>query len=96
MIAAFLLLFALAPMDSQPKTLPLPSALPIEQIVAVLKHKDMAIKWLNEVEQYAESRMSEGHNIPGFKLVLSRGGNRYWSDEKKAAELLTKTTVTRQ
>jgi hypothetical protein len=77
----------------QPKTLPLPDALSIEQLSAVLKHKDNIAKWLNDVEEYATNRLRDGNAVPGFKLVMSRGGNRYWSDPKKAAELLVKTTV---
>lgn len=76
-----------------PKPLPLPEALSIEQLAAVLKHKSNIAKWLNDVEEYATNRMRDGNTVPGFKLVMSRGGNRYWSDPKKAAELLVKTTV---
>lgn len=77
----------------QPKPLPLPSALPIEQLAAVLKHGKKIKKWIDDAEEYALSRMLEGHQVPGQKLVMSRGGNRYWADPKKAAELLLKTTV---
>lgn len=76
-----------------PKSLPLPSALTIEQLAAVLKHKKEIVSWFNDAEEYAQNRMTEGHPVPGFKLVMSRGGNRYWSDPKQAAELLVKTTV---
>jgi hypothetical protein len=84
---------ALVVIDETPKTLPLPDALSIEQLAAVLKHKDNIAKWLNDVEEYATNRLRDGNAVPGFKLVMSRGGNRYWSDPKKAAELLMKTTV---
>jgi hypothetical protein len=77
----------------QPKPLPLPEALSIEQLAAVLKHKDNIAKWLNDVEEYATNRLRDGNTVPGFKLVMSRGGNRYWSDPKKAAELLVSSTV---
>jgi len=76
-----------------PKPLPMPAALPIEQVVAVLKHKKNIEKWLADVEAYAQSRLSEGHDVPGYKLVKGKDGNRYWSDEKKAAELLVKGTI---
>lgn len=84
---------ALAVIDDQPKELPPVAALPIEQLSAILKHKKSIEKWLKDAEEYATERMKEGFQIPGHKLVLSRGGNRYWVDEKKAAELLVKTTV---
>jgi hypothetical protein len=84
---------ALAVIEETPKTFPSPEALSIEQLAAVLKHKDNIAKWLNDVEEYATNRLRDGNAVPGFKLVMSRGGNRYWSDPKKAAELLVKTTV---
>lgn len=68
-----------------------------EQIGAILKHSDQIVKWLNGVEEYALARMREGHTYPGFKLVQSRGGNRYWADPKKAeAELLSHTVLKRE
>jgi hypothetical protein len=79
----------------EPAVLPMPAALSVEQLAAVLKHKSSIEKWLKDAEEYAEARMSEGHQIPGFKLVMSRGGNRAWSDPKKAAELLGKTILKR-
>lgn len=77
----------------QPKSLPMPKALTIDQLSAVLKHKKTIEKWLNDVEAYAEEWMLEGNHVPGHKLVLGRGGNRYWIDPKKAAELLVSSTV---
>lgn len=79
--------------DEELSPLPMPSALPIERLAAVLKHKKSIITWLNDAEEYATNRLAEGHTVPGFKLVMSRGGNRYWSDPKKAADLLVKSTV---
>lgn len=79
--------------EEKAPVLPLPSALPIEQLSAILKHRKQIAKWLDDAEEYATNRLSEGHTVPGFKLVMSRGGNRYWADPKKAAELLVKTTV---
>jgi hypothetical protein len=84
---------ALAVIEETPPALPLPSALPIEQLAAVIKHRKKIAKWLDDAEEYATNRLREGHEVPGFKLVMSRGGNRYWADPKKAAELLVKTTV---
>lgn len=79
--------------EEEKAVMPMPSALTMEQLAAVLKHKSNIEKWLKDAEEYAEERMSEGHAIPGFKLVLSRGGNRAWSDPKAAEKLLTSTTI---
>lgn len=84
---------ALAVIEEKPPELPLPAALSIEQLTAVIKHRKKIAKWLDDAEEYATNRLREGHSVPGFKLVMSRGGNRYWADPKKAAELLVKTTV---
>lgn len=75
------------------EVLPMPNALPVERLAAVLKHKSSIEKWLKDAHEYATNRLKEGHAIPGFKLVLSKGGHRFWTDEKKAAELLLKSTV---
>lgn len=83
----------LAPLDDQPKKLPLPAAITTEQLGAILSHKKSIEKWLADAEEYATDRLKEGHEIPGLKLVLSKGGHRYWRDPKKAAELLTRTTI---
>jgi len=79
--------------DAQPRPLPSPAVLRDEQIQKLLVHKSGIISWLEDVEEWAQQRLVEGHKIPGFKLVLSRGGNRYWSDPKKAAVLLLESTV---
>lgn len=84
---------ALAVIEETAPVLPLPSALPIEQLATVLRHRKQIKTWLDDAEEYATNRLTEGHPVPGFKLVMSRGGNRYWADPKKAAELLVKTTV---
>lgn len=84
---------ALEVIEEKPKSLPLASALTPEQIAIVLKNKAQIEKWLKDVEAYAQEQMSTGKTIPGYKLVLSRGGNRYWIDPIKAAELLTTSTI---
>lgn len=84
---------ALAIIDDEIQKLPPVTALPVTQLAAVLKHKPSIEKWLKDAETYALARMLEGHTIPGSKVVLSKGGHRFWRDPKKAAELLVKTTV---
>lgn len=84
---------ALAVIENEPPALPMPNVLSDEQVAAVLTHSGQIGKWLGEVEAYALERMRAGTKLPGFKLVMSRGGNRYWSDEKKATDLLLKDTI---
>jgi hypothetical protein len=87
---------ALSVIDSEPKSFPLAEALSDEQIAAVLQHGTEIVKWVNGVESYALERMKAGYKYPGHKLVMSRGGNRKWTDEQKATELLLSQTVLRR
>src|ERR1019366_10343854 len=44
--------------------------------------------WIKSVESYAYQQANSGVQIPGFKLVAKRDGNRKWADEKETeAEL---------
>lgn len=47
-------------------------------------------KWLGEVEEYAEARMTDGVEIKGLKLVQGKGGHRGWKNEDDAKEYLLK------
>ena len=71
----------------------MPSALPIEQVVAAYKHKKNIEKWLKDCEEYLHTRLAEGHDVPGYKLVQGKEGNRFWSDPQAAAKLLINTTI---
>lgn len=84
---------ALEVIEEKPRSMPLAAALTPEQIAIVLKNKSQIEKWLKDVEGYAEEQLATGTQIPGYKLVLSRGGNRYWLNPKKAVELITKNTI---
>lgn len=84
---------ALEVIDDKPKHLPIAQSLSVQQIGAVLTHKEQIVKWLGDVQEYATGHLQGGGELPGWKLVLSRGGNRTWSDPKKAAALLLKDTV---
>ena len=82
---------ALAVIDDSPK--PTAQTLSVEQLCAILKHKDHIVKWLKDAEEYAISFVRGGGKLPGFKLVQSRGGNRYWTNPKEAAKLLLESTI---
>lgn len=68
----------------------------VQQLANILKHKAAIEKWLSDAYTYALQYMSEGNTVPGYKLVLSRGGNRKWSDPKQAAKLLLEKTILRK
>ncbi len=79
-------------LESEP-TPPAPQTLSLEQRSRIQQHAPAMKAWLDDVMEYNQQRMEQGEALPGFKLVTSRGGNRYWADPKKAAELLVSTTV---
>lgn len=87
---------ALAVIDNGPRTLPKADTLPDSQLAAILTHKAQIISWLNDAEEYALTSMKAGKAIPGFKLVTSRGGNRYWTNPEKAGKLLQASTILRE
>lgn len=65
----------------------------MEQVQRILMHKDGMISWLNDVEQWAEDFLKSGGVVPGFKLVMSNGGHRAWTDKKRVQEILLKDTI---
>lgn len=69
------------------------SVITMDQVQRILTHKDGMVSWLNDVEAWAQDFLRSGGKIPGFKLVTSRGGNRYWTDPMKAFGLLLKDTI---
>lgn len=93
---AFLPLAVAFDTQMQKPTLPPAKGISSQQLKAVLTHGDDIIKWVKDAQAFARDHMAAGHNIDGFKLVMSRGGNRRWSDPKKAAKIILSTTVLRK
>lgn len=87
---------ALATIDSTNKTLPPVKAISVKQLCAILKHEAQIVKWLKDAKAYAYEHMKAGNKLPGYKLVMSRQGNRYWSDPKRAAKALLAETHLRR
>lgn len=44
--------------------------------------------WITAVETKVQSELQHGNSVPGFKLVLSRQGNRVWTSEEEAENAL--------
>lgn len=53
-----------------------------------LKLADLLEPWITAVREEAHRRLMEGVELPGYKLVLGRPGNRQWSDSKEAETML--------
>lgn len=63
---------------------------PEEQLAACMQAAPFVEHWLKAVRAEVESRLLAGKPVPGFKLVKGKQGNRAWSDEQAAEEMLTK------
>lgn len=81
----------LATIDDSPK--PDGRVLTTVQLAAIVEHGDHIIKWIKDAKAYALRFMKGGGVIPRHKLVLSRGGNRYWSNPELAAKYLLEDTI---
>jgi hypothetical protein len=57
-------------------------------ISACLSKVDMIEDWCKAIRAETERRLLAGDNVPGFKLVQGKKGNRQWRDAKEAEELL--------
>jgi hypothetical protein len=72
----------------------IPAVLDLDRdVLAILKYGDKMKKFIDDVHDWSEDFARKGGKIPGYKLVMSRGGNRQWSDPQKAKELLLSQTV---
>ena len=67
----------------------IPSLAPFE-VAEVLKMEPMITNWLKRVKAQALADLLDGKDVPGFKAVEGRLGNRKWSDEDKVIDLLVK------
>lgn len=86
----------LPPVTTGPLTLPPATVITEQQLAAVLKHGAAIKQWVEDAQEYALGFLKGGGKIEGFKLVLGRQGNRYWTDPDKAAKLLLESTHLRE
>lgn len=81
--------------DNKPM-LPTSGVLTETQLAAIVRHGGDIKKWIDDAQAFALQLMRSGGKIPGFKLVTSRGGNRFWSDPIKVAKYLLEDTILRK
>lgn len=63
--------------------LPAPEGLTEDQLVAILERGKLVEDWISSVREYALTRLSNGGDVPGFKLVEGRR-SRQWRDNDEA------------
>lgn len=78
------------------RQLPAMPAITMDRLAAIVRHGDQVTKWIDDAQAYALDYMKGGGKLPGFKLVTSRGGHRYWRDPKRAAKVLLEDTHLRR
>lgn len=58
------------------------------EVAEVLQMEPLVTLWLKRVKDQALTSLMNGFEIPGYKVVEGKLGNRKWSDELKVAEKL--------
>lgn len=58
-----------------------------EQVANCLRAADLIEQWCTAIRARAESELLQGREVPGFKLVQGKRGNRAWSSEAEAEAL---------
>lgn len=65
-----------------------------DEWLAVFMNKvDIIEDWCRSVRAEADLRLKNGVNVPGWKLVEGKRGNRAWNDEEAVTALLTDVAV---
>lgn len=59
-----------------------------EWLAACLSKVDLIEDWCKAIRAETERRLLAGDNVPGYKLVQGKKGNRQWADAKVAEETL--------
>lgn len=64
-----------------------------EQVGKLNKQVDMVKMWCVAINQQLYMRLMDQKEIPGYKLVMGKQGNREWHDEEEAAQALRAADV---
>lgn len=59
-----------------------------ERLAENMQLADFLEPWIAAVREEAHRQLMDGNEIPGFKLVLGRPGNRQWTSAQEAEEML--------
>lgn len=60
------------------------------EVAEVLEMEPLISLWLKRVKSQALTSMLDGQDVPGFKVVEGKLGNRKWTDELQVAKVLEK------
>jgi hypothetical protein len=59
-----------------------------DTVAAALARVDLVEEWCKAVRAKAAALLHDGYDLPGYKLVRGKRGNRAWGDEATAEALL--------
>jgi hypothetical protein len=74
------------PIEASP-VLPAPKDLPRPQLARALDLAGIVEPWIKAVREYASELLRSGEEVPGWKLVATKG-NRKWADPQEAETTL--------
>ena len=74
-------------LDTHGLRVALPVLAPYE-VADVLRMEPMVTLWLKKVKEQAMTTLMNGEELPGYKLVEGKLGNRKWKDENEVAATL--------
>lgn len=57
--------------------------LSVKQISDILDKKSVIEAFLKNVAEYALHLLQQGEEVPGYKMVQGRAGNRFWTDQQE-------------
>ena len=63
------------------------------EIGALLPRVNTLVNWAKSLEAHAFNELNKGQEIPGYKLVMGRNGNRKWTDEDDIERKLTQLGI---
>jgi hypothetical protein len=58
------------------------------QIARIMPHLDMIEQWTKAVRAHAEAELLAGREVPGYKVVEGRRGNRKWTNKEEVEDVL--------
>ena len=64
-----------------------------EELGVIAAMIPLAQKYFDQVQAKVTAEVLAGREVPGFKAVLGREGNREWSDESIVEELATRLNI---
>lgn len=66
------------------------------EVAEVLAMEPLVTLWLKRVKAQALTTLLDGGEVPGWKVVEGKMGNRKWSDEQRVAETLVRHGYSRE